>query len=193
MRACPGLHCGHRVSTSLNPLEYKSGMEQGTFSQDFWCKSFNPKELHYSGCSLAFLHMELNRSVPSSQPTESSGRLLLFPLSMTDSGVYIKLYIMATLKHFCEQHKCYLPASPSGAVLVWALHYLCEYCQISVEILKSSLSANSDGCHHNLYPKGHNKHKCISVLTTYTLELLVQISLHPAAVQMAAWLWAEMS
>lgn len=66
--------------------------------------------------------------------------------------------------------ECYLPAFLSGVLLVWALHYLCEYCQISDEILKSSLSANSDGCYHNLYPKGHNKHKCISVLTTYTVE-----------------------
>lgn len=58
---------------------------------------------------------------------------------------------MVTLKHFCEQYRYYLPAFPSGAVLLWALHYLCEYCQISDEILKS-LSANSDDCDHNIYP-----------------------------------------
>lgn len=137
VRACPGLHCGHKSFHISKPPGIQISV---VWNKELLVKSsgvslLDPKELHYSGCSLAFLHVELNRSVPSSQPTESSGRLLLFLFSITDSGVYIKLYIMATLKHFCEQHKCYLPASPSGAVLVWALHYLCEYCQISAEIL----------------------------------------------------------
>lgn len=78
-----------------------------------------------------------------------------FSLSITDSGV---LNCLVALKHSCEQQGV-LPA-------------LFQWCSAGVgtgsfqmAILKSSFLATDDGCHRNLYPKGHSKHKAISLLT----------------------------
>ena len=71
---------------------------------------------------------------------------------------------------------------------MWALHDLCGYSQLSDGNPQILFSGNSDGCHHNHYPKGHSKHKPISVHAG--VPLLLHISLHARAAQTAATSWA---